>query len=260
MNNIAVFLFAHQDDEFGVYAEMDRLIATGVRIVAIYLTSGNLNGQPCQERDNESLAVLADMGVMRDDIYFLGKELHIPDGRLYEHLDRVYQATAHLLNSFTEPVILYFLAWEGGHQDHDAVHLIGLALGENFGVLNQSFQFPLYTGNKLPWIFFKLFSPISSNGAVISFKISWRSRLRFIKYILSYKSQVSTWIYLLPFVFLHYIFRGTQLFQSVDIHRVLRSPHSGKLLYERRGVASYHKFYIEVEPFINSNLFQTNQD
>ena len=35
-------------------------------------------------------------------------------------------------------------AWEGGHQDHDAVHIVGVRSAQRCGVLASSRQFPLY--------------------------------------------------------------------------------------------------------------------
>ena len=254
MQNISVFLFAHQDDEFGVYAEITRLIKNGTKVIAIYLTSGSLDGQPRPDRDNESLNVLIDMGVMQENIYFLGRDLDIPDGRMYEYLDKMYPQILNLLNPIGKITSLYMLSWEGGHQDHDAAHIIGLAIAKQFKILDHTFQFTLYTGHKLPWILFKLFSPLASNGEVISFKISWHLRLRFIKYALSYRSQVSTWVGLFPFFLFHHIVKGTQILQPVTISRILEQPHPGKLLYERRGVMTFDKFNKKVQDFIKLEL------
>ena len=42
MQNISVFVFAHQDDEFGAYPEIVRLIKNGTKVLVVYLTSGSL--------------------------------------------------------------------------------------------------------------------------------------------------------------------------------------------------------------------------
>ena len=251
---ISLFLFAHQDDEAGVYAEIMRLIKNGTKVITIYLTSGSLDGQPRSDRDNESLNVLIDMGVKQENIYFLGRDLDIPDGRMYECLDKMYPQILKILNPIPKITSLYLLSWEGGHQDHDAAHIIGLALAKQFKVLDHTFQFTLYTGHKLPWILFKLFSPLASNGDVTSYKIAWHLRLRFIKYTLSYRSQVSTWVGLFPFFLFHHIFKGTQILQPVNPNRILEQPHPGKLLYERRGVIAFEKFNKKVQGFIKSRL------
>jgi hypothetical protein len=254
MQNSAVFLFAHQDDEFGVYGEINRLINNGTKVIAIYLTSGSLDARPRLDRNKESVNVLQDMGVLQENIYFCGSNLQIADGKLYQALDKTYLELLSLLESIDAISALYFLAWEGGHQDHDAVHIIGLALAKQLKILDKSFQFTLYTGHGLAWIFFKLFAPLPSNGKIITFKIPLHLRLKFIKYVFSYRSQVTTWLGLFPFLLWHYIFRGTQMLQPVAIARVLEAPHVARLLYERRGVMQFQQLHKTVQPFINSRL------
>ena len=179
MQNISVFIFAHQDDEFGVYAELVRLIKNGTKVIVVYLTSGSLDGKPRPDRESESLNVLRDIGVMKENIFFLGTDFHIPDGRLYEYLDTIYPQMLDLLSPMDKITSLYFLSWEGGHQDHDATHIIGLALAKELKILDNAFQFTLYSGHKLPWILFKLFSPLASNGQAITYKISFYLRLKY---------------------------------------------------------------------------------
>ena len=252
MQNISVFVFAHQDDELGVYAEIVRLIKNGTKVIVVYLTSGSLDGKPRPDRNCESLNVLRDIGVMQENIYFLGSDIYIPAARMYEYLDTIYPQILNLLNPMGKITSLYFLSWEGGHQDHDATHIIGLALAKQLKILDHAFQFTLYTGYKLPWILFKLFSPLASNGELITYKISWYSRLSFIKYALSYRSQLLPMVGLFPFFLFHHIFRGTQILQPVTINRILEQPHPGKLLYERRSVFTYNKFNKKVQDFIKS--------
>ena len=254
MQNISVFIFAHQDDEFGVYAEIIRLIKNDSKVIVLYLTSGSLDGKPRPDRNCESLNVLRDIGVMQENIYFLGSDIYIPAARMYEYLDTIYQQILKLLSPIEKIASLYFLSWEGGHQDHDATHIIGLALAKQLKILDDSFQFTLYSGHKLPWKLFKLFSPLASNGEVITYKIAWHLRLKLIRYALSYKSQFMPMVGLFPFFLLHLIFKGTQILQPVTINRILEQPHPGKLLYERRGIITYSNFKNKVQDFIKSNI------
>jgi hypothetical protein len=250
MIKVALFLFAHQDDEFGVFYEIYRLRHSGYRVVVVYLTSGALDGSPRADRENESIKVLLKLGVHRDDIHFLGTQLSIPDGRLSKYADRSYQSIINLTDVIGRPDCLHFHSWEGGHQDHDAVYLIGLALGKHFDILDNSFQFPLYTGHRLCWIFFTLFTPITGNSDAFRLKIPLQLRVCFIKYVFSYRSQIPTWIGLFPFFLFHLVFHGTQILQKVDSEWVLRPPHSGKLLYERRKMYMYEDFVQDVGSFL----------
>ena len=182
------------------------------------------------------------LGILSENIFFFGSELGIPDGKLSYYLEDGFQIIMKLFEKIGKPNRLYFHAWEGGHQDHDAVHLIGLAIGRRLNILDKCFQFPLYNGYNLPSILFKLFSPLQENGVVFFSRIPWKNRLEYLTYCLSYPSQKKTWIGLLPFFIFHYIFCGTQILQPVSDVRIRFQPHSGKLLYERRGFFSYIEF------------------
>jgi hypothetical protein len=236
------FLFAHQDDEFGVFAEIARLVKLKQQVVIVYLTCGNFSGTLDEIRNAESIRVLSKLGVPTIDIHFIGGEYGIPDGQLIGHLDLAYQKLNELFNSYPKASSLYYLAWEGGHQDHDAVHILGTMLGQKYNILKNCFQFSLYHGKNLPSIFFKVLSPILENGPVHLYKLTFSERLKYISYCFYYKSQKKTWVGLFPFLLFHYIIRGTQELQSVSFERALECPHLGKLLYEKRGFYTYEKF------------------
>lgn len=247
---ISLFLFAHQDDESSCFFEIHRLVSRGDKVVVAYLTSGTSNGVSFSARNAESLVVLKKLGVADDNIYFLGTNSKIPDGHLCSNLQIAYRSISDLIAKIGVPNNLYFHAWEGGHQDHDAVHLIGIALGKHLGILERSYQFPFYTGVNLPSFFFRIFLCLPENGTPEITVIPWRLRIRFIKLCFYYPSQLKTWIGLLPFFLGHYVFFGTQILQRVSITRIFHPPHSGKLLYERRGFYSRQRFEQETRDFI----------
>ncbi len=248
---ITLFLFAHQDDEFGVFYEIHRLVSRGDKVIVAYLTSGTPDGNPSPIRDAESISVLKKLGVSENNIIFLGTNAGIPDGHLCSHLDVAYRSITNLIAKASVPEKLYFHAWEGGHQDHDAVHLIGVVLGEHLGILERCHQFPLYTGVDLPSVFFRLFFCLPENGAPNLSIIPWRQRIEFIKLCFQYPSQLKTWVALFPFFLFHYVFFGTQILQGVSASQIRRPPHFGKLLYERRGFYSYKKFAKDARDFIS---------
>ena len=254
---MSLFIFAHQDDEIGVFSELHRLVSSGDTIIVVYLTSGTPSGEVSDIRNCESVSVLTKLGIPQENIYFLGSELGIPDGKLSNYIVLALQSIMKWLIKNKLPQRIYFPAWEGGHQDHDAVHLVGIALGKRLEILEQCFQFPLYTGYHLPSILFRLFLPIPENETVFLSKIPWNRRIKFITYCLSYPSQWKTWIGLFPFFLIHYIFKGTQVLQPVSLKRISQRPHSGMLLYERRGFYSYKKFSkdssIIISEYISNN-------
>lgn len=250
----ALFLFAHQDDEFGVFAEIARLLEAGDRVSVVYLTSGALDGGPRPDRNAESLDVLGRLGVAASSVHFIGEKLGVPDSKLVEHMPAVLAELAALCHRIGQPELLYLLAWEGGHQDHDAAHLIGLALAKSSHCLPQTRQFTLYTGAGLSGPWFKLFAPLAANGEVMARRMSWTERLRFMRYCFLYPSQAKTWVGLFPFLFLHYVVRGTQLLQPCSLARIHEAAHDGPPLYERRGYCSQEDFFRAARPFIASSI------
>ena len=255
--SVTLFLFAHQDDEFGVFYEIHRLVSLGAKVIVAYLTSGTSDGNPSPIRNMESIAVLKKLGVFENNIIFLGADAGIPDGQLCKHLEVIYHSITELIAKTGVPENLYFHAWEGGHQDHDAAHLIGVILGEHLGILEQCHQFPLYTGVDLPSVFFRLFFCLPENGMPNLTIIPWRQRIEFINLTFQYPSQVKTWVGLFPFFLFHYVFFGTQILQGVSTKRIHQPPHFGKLLYERRGFYSYIRFAQNAIDFI-SRLSKAN--
>ena len=125
---LALFLFAHQDDEFGVYQLLEDYRRDGVRVRCAYLTDGAVGAVAAATRDAESLAVLHQLGVAAADVAFAGAQLGIPDAGLPLQLERAAGWLRGWLTSAGEPLAIHVMAWEGGHHDHDALHAITVAL------------------------------------------------------------------------------------------------------------------------------------
>lgn len=249
-----LFIFAHQDDEFGVFHEIKSLLRKKEEIFIVYLTSGTLDGSRSILRNAESMEVLASLGVDRKNVIFLGGEHAIPDGRLSCHIERAFHLLWNVVSDKGMFSKIYTLAWEGGHQDHDAAHLISLAVAKKVTSIENCYQIPLYTGMNTVWKFFRLFVPNTLNGEPVLSKIPMKERIQFLKYIFAYKSQAKTWIALLPFLLLHYFFYGTQVLQKTSLSRLLQKPHAGVMLYERRGFYTYDAFQADITSFIREHF------
>lgn len=236
---VAVFLFAHQDDEFGVYECIARSAKAG-KVVCAYLTDGGAGGDP-QRRDAESREVLRRLGVPPENVQFLGTVAGIPDGRLHEHLDAVAQRVAGVLDAQPESALVHVLAWEGGHPDHDGLHAVTAVLMHARGRLAQLRQFPVYHAARCPGPFFRVLSPLVQNGPVERWRIGIVDRFRQLRHCLRYPSQRKTWMGLFPFVALRLLWRGRQSLQRVQLARIAERPHEGPLYYEKRGFLRYER-------------------
>lgn len=255
-----IFLFAHQDDEFAAFELLSQTRAAGRTAICIYLTSGDYGGQPIAPRNAESRAVLVNFGVRPERIYFLGEQAGIGDGTLHLHAARACDRLVALLKTQEVITQVFLPAWEGGHQDHDAAHIVGIVAAQRLGLLNRTFQFPLYNGYALPGMLFRVMTPLAANGMPKPMAISWPNRLRYVRHCLAYPTQWKTWLGLFPFVFAHYIIKGVQVVQSVSLQRVRGRPHAGPLLYERRNVLRFEDFTAAVSALVDRSADISRQD
>lgn len=232
---LALFLFAHQDDEFGVFHAIEQCRRRGMRVVCAYFTrgAGELGG--C--RNAESARVLAALGVAAQDIVFAGDLLGIDDASLPAHLEAASAWLAGWVGSLGQVGQVFVTAWEGGHHDHDALHALTVDMAQQLGLLDAVRQFSLYNRLGRSGPFFRVLAPLAENGPVQASRIPWGRRLAYLRLCLCYPSQRLTWIGLFPFVLLHYLVRGTQTLQPVRPERLTLRPHGGMLYYE------YRKFY-----------------
>lgn len=228
----AVFLFAHQDDEFGVYQRISDCTRTGLRVYCAYLTDGATATASAAQRNAESLQVLGQLGVARGDVVFAGEALGIGDARLPLHMDAAGSWLATWLAGLGDIESLHVTAWEGGHHDHDALHALAVSIAHGMGMVERCWQYPLYHGKGCPGPLFRTLAPIAENGPVTATQL--QQRLRDLRLCLSYPSQRATWLGLFPFVVLHYLFGGVQSLQGVSLERTTQRPHAGPLYYEKR--------------------------
>lgn len=235
----AFFLFAHQDDECGVFQSICAELASGSIVHCCYFTSGTPNGLNADFRNLESRNVLLSLGVEIANIHFIGSDCSIPDGHLIDHVQLAYEWISSFLKKKNDPTKIYLPAWEGGHPDHDALHAAGVIAAEKIKLIDSTLQYPLYNGSSCFGPLFRTLLPLPENGDVKSIKIPIKNRLRFLGLCLRYPSQIKTWIGLFPFFLLHYFFWGTQDLQGVSLERLCQKPHAGSLYYERRKFSTW---------------------
>jgi len=258
----AIFLFAHPDDEFGCYEIIRREVGRGNRVECYYMTDGGFGGQSVKVRQDESLHVLAMLGVSRERVHFFGRQYQIPDGLLAEHLQRATSLLACGLAD-NEPISsIYVSAWEGGHQDHDMVCVLGCVLGAQLKISDGVWQFSLYNGKGLRGSLFRVLKPLCDNGSTRAYAVPIKYRFLYIWLCLSYPSQWRTWMGLFPFAASKLLFGGRYYLQPATLSRVIDRPHTGRLLYERRGMARYDEIIALVTHFLNDlgegHVFETH--
>lgn len=248
-----LFVFAHQDDEFGVYGYIAREVRAGARVQCVYLTDGGWGNQDIGVRNAESLAVLTDLGVAREAVEFVGLEAAIGDGELHRNLDRAWRALGARLSSDDYDRV-YMPAWEGGHQDHDAAHLLGLRIACSHRCMSGARQFPLYNGVGLVGPLFRVFHPLEANGPVECLPLSVWDRVRYSAWLLRYRSQWKSMLGLFVPTALRLLTCGKYLTQPVSLARARERPHSGRLLYERRVGLSYGEFLSATVAFADQTV------
>ena len=251
---VAVFFFAHQDDEFGVFHQLCEERRAGRRICCVYLTNGEASGVTAPTRNAESVAVLLKLGVAQSDIVFIGQELSIGDGALADNMDTARRWLVAWMTGLTDVAAVYVPAWEGGHPDHDAAHAIVAGVMAQRNLLDKTMQFSLYNSYRCPAPFFRVLSPLAANGIIVESRIPYADRLRFLVLCLSYPSQAKTWIGIFPFVLWNYLVSGTQCLQSISIERLRCRPHLGTLYYEARKFDDWPRFSAKLQAHWHRNV------
>lgn len=234
-----LFFFAHQDDEFAVFHQLELSIAAGYDVHCIYCTSGVPTGHPPLHRQRESLHVLQKLGVQPSQVFFAGQALGIADLQLMHRLDILVPWLVQYLQNHAQLDALYLPAWEGGHPDHDALHAALISACRRLSAAPPLWQFALYNGWQCRGGLFRLLHPLATNGPVVQQTIAVRDRWRYLGLCLAYRSQWKSWLGLGPALCWHYWRKGTQDLQQAKPDAPLLRPHPGPLYYEQRGFARW---------------------
>lgn len=240
MQRSVIVLFAHPDDEIGVFPWLTKLQARADRVICVWLTDGGWGGQPVHVRRCESQDVLSALGIAHEDMLFLGEACGVADGALHNHLEMMIARLTEQLGQQAQGGEIWCPAWEGGHPDHDAAHLAGIQLARHAGAT--AYQFSLYQGRGLPGPWFRVLAPLPENGPLRKTEVGVHERIRCVLRCFRYRSQWKSFLGLLPFYALKMFSRHPFVLQSIDPARTAQRPHEGALLYERRGGPSWEEF------------------
>jgi len=254
---VALFLFAHQDDELGILYEIEKSIQQKYCALCLYLTDGGYGRNRPEVRNRESYRVLTKIGVKKENIKFLGTMLCIEDTKLCYYTSLAIAAITKIIGD-QEIACVYCPAWEGGHPDHDALYLIASMLIEQKNIQIPCWQYPLYNGANLIYPFFRVFQPLEDNGHVISKRIPIKKRLKYLHFCIYYKSQIKSLIGVLPLIAWNYLVDGHQHLQPIKRQINFARPHAGLLYYEKRDFMVWSEFETAIKRQNNSTLIREN--
>lgn len=251
--NILVVL-AHNDDEFFIVPRLRNEIASGNQVIVVYLTYGSVYGASFESRIAESSKVLRRIGVRQQSILLIGLETDIFDGLLPGLAEKAYVAMEKSLRMTTINQILV-PAWEGGHPDHDASHLIGVAFGRSQNLSNHIREFPAYNGSKCRFGLFRVMDFPDRAPGTTTARMSFHEGVWAVRQAFTYKTQRRTFLGLLPGATVEYILHRRFRFRKVPLERNYFSrPHTGELFYEKRFSLTFEDFKQQVNTFISSRL------
>lgn len=239
-------LFAHPDDEFAVYPWIEAAVASKRLVHCAWITDGGWGGQDVVRRRHESVRVLASLGVPSECMHFLGERFDIRDGELHHAADRARLVLEELAAQLPSGAEWLIPAWEGGHQDHDALHLLAISCAERYAA--DLYQYPLYNGAGLPGPLFRVLHALPQNGGQFTIETPISQRLSCVLRCFRYRSQWRSFVGLLPFYGLAMLRRHPFVVQAVNADRTNERPHDGKVLYERRGGPSWEAVRAALRP------------
>lgn len=240
-------ILAHQDDEVAMASRIWRRSREGRPVHCAFLTDGTGHGSDPAVRNAESRAVLTSLGVPEENILFLGSEHRLADGALFRNVDRGYDLLEQATRSLAVEEILC-LAWEGGHPDHDASHLIALSLARRHAVLENTWQFSIYNEGRGRGRFLRVMSPIDG-GDVRTRRLSPGEGIRLGLLPFAYPSQWRTWLGLFPGAFLQFALLRRESTRGVSLEATRDRPHEGRLFYERRFGVPFSEFQEATKAF-----------
>jgi hypothetical protein len=130
-------------------------------------------------------------------------------------------------------------AWEGGHPDHDAAHLIARAVATLHGCLDQSRAFPAYRSADIAGLPFAVYAPHKGNGPRYDYRLGMREGMEALLAMRHYRSQWKTFLGLGPGIALQLLFIRSIPLQRLGDSNAPTRPSAGRLLSETRFGAKF---------------------
>ncbi len=236
-----LFLLPHQDDEVGIAPAIHQERAAGQTPFCVFLTDGGGNRSNPLQRNRESTGALKALGIPKEQLWFVGTEKQIPDGRLIEKIPFLRSIIRERFGT-TPFKKIYVPAFEGGHPDHDAANFLAALLALDWKLTDAPWEFSLYHAFKAPRPFFRVFDLFPNGTPQRRVNFGFFQGLKFFFLIRFYPSQWKTWLGLSPQIAYRFLFHRSILIQPLRTQRLSSRPHPGPLLYERMGRMRYEEF------------------
>jgi LmbE family N-acetylglucosaminyl deacetylase len=239
----ALFLFAHQDDEYAAVPWILEELSAGSEIVCLYFTDGGSRVAPAV-RDAETRSVLLSLGVAGRSIVFLttakGRigdlELAARSAEALDALERWMERSSFV------PDRVYAPSYEGGHPDHDAAHVIAASIVRRRNIDAEAWAFSLYHAFGCPRPLFFSLRQLPSQAESRRARMPPATRWWAASLCWRYRSQWRTWLGLFPGALWERAILGRESIVRFDLERLSKRPHEGALLYERLFGMKYGQF------------------
>lgn len=250
----SIFILSHQDDEFGLFNIIEKQVEEKKNVLIFFLTSGfsnSINKFNLSVRDKESLRVLLNLGVKKKNIFFLGRKFNIKIYNLHKYLDIIYAEIKIILKKNKDKSLIFTHAWEGGNEDHDSCHVIVKKIFFNDPKIIKCYQFSQYHAYKSYFLPFKIQDHISNNEDFLHIKISLKKKIKYIRYLFYYLTQLYIWVPIYPFIIYKILSNQYGKLLKIDKNLRLKRPHEGKLLYEKFRQNKYQQIFKYFKKFLN---------
>lgn len=172
-----------------------------------------------QMRREELIQAASILGIEKDKIYLS----NVDDQRLAWHIEESVDKVTELIEE-QKPEVIFCPAFEGGHPDHDSLHLISHLAREKSSIKPLVVEYPEYNyfeGNKN----FSRFIP--GKQEVYRFHLSSEESLKKGQAFNAFESQQK---YIMPFLESGII--TMELFRLSDFPKRIQFPHQRPLFYE----------------------------
>jgi LmbE family N-acetylglucosaminyl deacetylase len=193
-----LFLLSHCDDEIFL---LPFLLDSRAESTVFFFSTTQVSNGPESIRKIEALEANRFFNHFQKlETVFLEPEVR--DGKIYEDFaSDNFRSLVEIIDR-TKPDEVVTLAYEGGHQDHDAVEAISKLLCETKGL--QLITCPAYRASTFSKKFFRVMkSELREERIKVKRLLSVWVALR-VMFI--YKSQIKTWFGLAPFILKNYAF------------------------------------------------------